>query len=118
MARPASARRSSVALTVSFWTTMGDPVARSQLLPFFRTFEKSHPGTTVKFVQVSQDNNFVKYTTAMAAGRGPDVVLTAGYNPPIPEWAANGLIQPLDPWFKQLNVSQDKWLPWVWKMQS
>src|SRR5205085_806052 len=28
-----------------------------------------------------------------------------------------GLIQPLDPWFAQLHISQTKWLPWVWKMQ-
>jgi ABC-type glycerol-3-phosphate transport system substrate-binding protein len=118
MARPVAARRApATTLTVTFWTEMGDPVARSQLLPFFAAYEKSHPGITIKFEIVSQSNNFVKYSTAMAAGRGPDVVLTAGYNPPIPEWAANGLIQPLDPWFRQLNVSQNQWLPWVWQMQ-
>lgn len=105
-------------VTLQFWTPLIDPLGRSLLIPYLHKFEQSHPGITVNFVPVHADNNnWVKYTTAMAAGHGPDVVLTSLFNPPVPEWAANGLIQPLDTWFKQLHISQDKFLPWVWKMQ-
>src|SRR5437764_10796285 len=113
----AHAQRAHASVTLTFWTHLLDPIGRSLLVPYFQQFEKKYPFITVKPVQVAEDNNFVKYTTAMAAGRGPDVVLTTGFNPPVPEWAANSLIQPLDPWFRQLNISQNKWLPWVWKMQ-
>lgn len=119
-ANPARAARAHDNVTLTLWTPLGDPLGRSLLLPYIHKFEQSHPGITVNFVEVAQDPNggWTKYITAMAAGRGPDVVLTTSYNAPIPEWAANGLIQPLDPWFKQLHVAPSKWLPWVWKMQS
>jgi multiple sugar transport system substrate-binding protein len=113
----ARAQRAHASVMLTFWTPLSGPLERSLLVPYFHQFEKSHPGITVKFVVVPGDNNFIKYTTAMAAGRGPDVVLTWSYNPPTPEWAANSFIQPLDPWFTQLHISQGKWLPWVWKMQ-
>jgi ABC-type glycerol-3-phosphate transport system substrate-binding protein len=103
-------------VTITFWSALYDPLGRSLLLPYIHQFEKSHPGITVNFVGVDQSNNWVKYTTAMATGHGPDMVLAAGYNPPIPEWAANGLIQPLDAWLTQLHVPRSQWFPWVWKM--
>jgi multiple sugar transport system substrate-binding protein len=113
----ARAQRSHGQTTLQFWVPSGDPLWRKFLLPYIHQFEQSHPGITVNYVVVGADNNWVKYTTAMAAGRGPDVIFTWSFNPPIPEWAANGLIQPVDPWFKRLHVSQEQWLPWVWRMQ-
>src|SRR5579883_2135280 len=112
------AQHDHTSVTINFWQPLGDPLARSLLVPYLQQFEKSHPGITVNFVVVSGDNNYVKYTTAMAAGRGPDVIMTTSFNPPVPEWAANGFIQPLDPWFNQLHVSREQWLPWVWDMQT
>ncbi len=114
----ARAQRAHDNVTLTFWIWAGDPLTHSLIDPYFKAFEQSHPGITVDWVTVPDANNWVKYTTAIAAGRGPDAILTENYNAPIPEWAANGLIQPLDPWFKELNISQDQFLPWVWKMQS
>src|SRR5439155_17271568 len=105
-ASSAHAERAHASVTLTFWTSLSGPLERSLLVPYFHQFEKSHPDITVKFVVVPGSNNFIKYTTAMAAGRGPDVVLTYSYNPPTPEWAADGFIQPLDPWFTQLHISQ------------
>jgi multiple sugar transport system substrate-binding protein len=107
-------------VTVTFWTPLSDPLGSSLLLPYIHKFEQSHPGITVKFVGVPQDPNqgWTKYVTAMAAGRGPDLVLTTAYNPPIPEWATNNLIQPLDAAFKQLGVNASQFFPWVNQMQS
>jgi multiple sugar transport system substrate-binding protein len=118
MAGAIHAQRARDNITLTFWAWNNDPLNHSLIDPYFRLFEKSHPGITVKWVAIADANNWVKYTTAIVAGRGPDVILTENYNPPIPQWAANGLIQPLDPWFKQLNIAQSQWLPWVWKMQS
>lgn len=118
MAGPVRAQRPHDTITLTFWIWNDDPLNHALIEPYFRQFEKSHPGIKVKWVAVSDANNWVKYTTAIAAGRGPDVILTENYSPPIPQWAANQFIQPLDPWFKQLNISQNQWLPWVWKMQS
>lgn len=98
---------------------MGDPLGSSLQLPFFKKFEQSHPGITVKFADVPAPNgNYTKYVTDMAAGRGPDVIFLPTFNPPVPEWAANGLIQPLDAYAKQLGVSTNASLPWVQKMQT
>jgi ABC-type glycerol-3-phosphate transport system substrate-binding protein len=118
MAGTVRAQRPHDNITLTFWIWNDDPLNHQLIEPYFRQFEKIHPGITVKWVAVSDANNWVKYTTAIAAGRGPDVILTENFNPPIPEFAANQLIQPLDPWFKQLNISQNQWLPWVWKMQN
>jgi len=116
-ASPARAQKAHDRVTLTLWTNLSDPLSRSLLEPYFRQFEKSEPGVTIKFVSVPVTNNYVKYTTAIAAGRGPDVILTPNFNP-IPGWAANSLIQPLDPWYKQMNVSSTQWFPWVWQMQS
>ncbi len=118
MAGTVRAQRPHDNITLTFWIWSDDPLNHALIEPYFRQFEKIHPGITIKWVAVPTDNNYVKYTTAIAAGRGPDVILTPNFNPPIPEWAANQLIQPLDPWFKQLNISQNQWMPWVWKMQN
>src|SRR5947209_4834610 len=104
IASPVRAQRAHASVTLTVWTPLLDPIGRSLLVPYFQQFEKKYPFITVKPVLVASDNNWVKYTTAMAAGRGPDVVLTTGFNPPVPEWASNSLIQPLDPWFRQLNI--------------
>ena len=117
IASPVRAQRAHASVSLTFWTPLGDPISHRLLEPYFRQFEKKYPFVSVKFVAVPQENNWVKYTTAMAAGRGPDFILTTGFNPPVPEWAANSLIQPLDPWFTQLHISQSRWLPWIWKMQ-
>lgn len=116
---PAGAQRAHDSVTLTVWTPLGDPYSLSLLNPYFRQFEKLHPGITVKVADVAQDQNggWSKYVTAMAAGRGPDVVLTTNFNPPVTTWAANGLIQPLDAYFKALGESPSKWLPWVWRMQ-
>jgi multiple sugar transport system substrate-binding protein len=112
------AQRAHDNITLTFWIWSDDPLNHTLIEPYFRLFEKSHPGITVKWQAVSDANNWIKYDTAIVSGHGPDVILTENYNAPIPKWAANGLIQPLDPWFKQLNISQNQWLPWVWKMQN
>jgi len=116
-ARGARAQRAHDDVTIDFWIPLNDALTRSLLEPYFRQFEKLTPGVKVKYTFVVEDNNYVKYTTAIAAGRGPDVILTTGFNPPVPSWAANSFIQPLDPYFKQLGVTQDKFLPWIWNMQ-
>jgi multiple sugar transport system substrate-binding protein len=116
IAGTARAQRTRDNITLNFWIWGNDPLNVRDVMPFFKQFEKANPGITVKYVGVNTGNNYVKYTTAIVAGRGPDVILTPNFNSPIPEWAANQLIQPLDPWFKQMNVKPSQFMPWVWNM--
>lgn len=88
-------------VTISFWYSTVQPAPVMNFL--VRQFEKSHKGVIVKAEQVSEADSYVKYTTAMAAGGGPDVVMTDGYGH-IMVWAADNLTQPLNKYIRAYHL--------------
>jgi multiple sugar transport system substrate-binding protein len=69
---------SSTPVTLTFWGTYGNggntaqtDVLNKQLIP---AFEKSHPGITVKYVDIPYDDMSQKLTTGAAGGELPDVI--------------------------------------------
>lgn len=69
---------SSTPVTLTFWGTYGNggnkaqtDVLNNQLIP---SFEKSHPGITVKYVDIPYDSMSQKLTTGAAGGELPDVI--------------------------------------------
>ncbi len=53
-----------------------------------------------------------KVTVALAGGKGPDVML---FNRPyVPEWAAKGMLIPLDPYLPQVGVKKSQFIPFAW----
>ncbi|WP_029074617.1 ABC transporter substrate-binding protein [Kaistia adipata] len=66
-----------VTLTVWDWKS-GDPTTTAYYDKVKADFEAAHPGTTVKFVMQPHDQYYTLLGTAIAASKGPDVVLVHG----------------------------------------
>ncbi len=77
------------------------------------TFNKTHPGILVKADYTPTDNNYVKYTTALTSGSPPDAIMTYDYYP-MPIWAADHLIQPLDSYIAQYHFTLQQYFPNVY----
>ena len=102
---PASAASSPV--TITFW--YGTPQPAPVINYLVHRFEATHPGIVVKAVPVSEADSYVKYTTAMASGTAPNVVMTDGYGH-IMVWAADHLTQPLNSYVTKYHLK----LPQYW----
>lgn len=58
-------------------------VAAKAMTRLGKSFEQSHPGTTVKVVDIGYDNAYDKITVGLGAGSGlPDVITVEGYKLP------------------------------------
>ena len=77
------------------------------------TFNKSHPNIQVKEDYAPTDNNYVKYTTALTSGSPPDAIMTYDYYP-MPIWAADQLIEPLDSYIAQYHFKLQTYFPDVY----
>jgi multiple sugar transport system substrate-binding protein len=66
-----------------------------------KDFEKAEPGTKLNIVQQPWANRDEKLATAFAGGKGPDVVLLIPDQ--IPQFVANGAIQPVDDAMKNVK---------------
>ena len=73
----ASAKAEDTTLTVWDWKS-GDPTTAPYFEKVKTDFEAAHPGVTVKFVMQPHDQYYTLLGTAIAASRGPDVVLVHG----------------------------------------
>lgn len=77
-----------------------------------KDFEKTHPGVSVKINLVSNSENYIKYTSALTAGNGPNIIMTYGYQPVL-SWAADHLIAPLSPYIKKDHLRLPPYWPVV-----
>jgi ABC-type glycerol-3-phosphate transport system substrate-binding protein len=64
---------------------------------------------------VSTSNHYLKYTTAMTSASSPDVLFTYSYDPVLP-WVANGFVEPMDGYAKQLGITRGSLVPVAWDM--
>jgi raffinose/stachyose/melibiose transport system substrate-binding protein len=78
---------------VTFWTwRQEDKAAYTEL---FADFTKANPGITVKFEAFATANYATTLSTALAAGKGPDVIHTRAYGG-LEQFAKAGYLLPLD----------------------
>ncbi len=112
---PETANPSGKVTTVTFFSpasdTLGDEIMRDQT----KKFNAANKSIQVDYVFTATDENYKQYTTAIVAGSAPDVMMTYDY-PPIPQWQAKGLIQPLDQYKAEMKIKQEDYFANVWQM--
>jgi len=104
------AREDAKTTTIRFWVMgyEGDMVA--QMLP---DFERTHPGIRVRLQQLPVTAAHEKLLTAYAGDALPDV--TPLGNTWIPEFAALGALEPLDPWLARTpGIVVSDYFPGAW----
>jgi multiple sugar transport system substrate-binding protein len=72
---------------------------------FFRKFEEDNPDIQIEIEHAPLDKFFVMY----AANQTPDILRLYGQN--VPEFAARGLIQPLEPFLAQSSIKKNRFFP-------
>ena len=89
----AAPRAGASPVTIEVWdhNSFGDLATHLDTL--MKAFERTHPLIRLKLVHNQTPD---KDLTAIAAGGGPDVVWLWDGSSPVANWAANGVIQPLD----------------------
>jgi multiple sugar transport system substrate-binding protein len=95
-------------VVIQFWQPTGETgpghISADVIQSLVNTFNKTHPGIVVKDDPVSTSDNYVKYTTAMASGTGPNVIMTYSEYV-VPLWAADGLTKPLNPYLAKYGFT-------------
>jgi len=102
-------------LTLEFWNPATDQPELSVIEDLVAKFNKQQPDFQVKNTPVGGDNNYEKYTTAMAGGVPPGAIMTYSWQP-VPGWAYAGALLPLDPYMAQLKIDKNDYFPIVWSM--
>lgn len=101
--QPAAATKVTGPVTITLWhSLMGSKAAaRKQIIA---NFEQKYPNITVKdlgFFDIDKNNQ--KMLTAMAAGDPPDLGSNHYYF--VPQYASQGALQPLGPYFKASGIN-------------
>ncbi|MFC7439835.1 extracellular solute-binding protein [Laceyella putida] len=116
---PAANEQSSGPVTISFWNTM-NPEETETLKEIISDFEKENKDIKVKLENVPFGEAQNKFKTAAQAGNGPDVLRSEiAWTP---EFAALGLLQPLDDYFKDQDdfldvaLKYSKWNGKTWSV--
>lgn len=112
----AFARTSDSSVNLVVWTSP-DTIAVQWFKTEVAKFEKLHPNIHVQVLQEGTDNNYSKYTAAIAGHQSPDLVLTYNYSI-IPTWAASGLLLPMDPYLKTTGFDTSTFFPFVNRMDT
>ncbi len=81
------------ATELTFWTWR--PEDKAAYTELFNDFTKANPGITVKFEAFNTENYATILSTALAAGRGPDVIHTRAYGG-LEQFAKAGYLLALD----------------------
>ncbi|MDQ5852821.1 MAG: extracellular solute-binding protein, partial [Chloroflexota bacterium] len=102
--RAASADRKTV---IEVWY----PYASPNWEAYWKGFEDSQPDIGIKAVFAANDTTGnAKFFTAVASGRPPDVAWVDG--PQVAEWAARGVLEPLDDLVAAAGIKPDDfWTP-------
>lgn len=99
----AQRHRAASVTELQFWNPASAPVAKKAIAALVDAFNRTHPTIHVVDDSVSTADSYAKYTTALTTGSGPDVIMTYDYYP-VALWAADGLIQPLNPLVKRYGL--------------
>ncbi len=105
---------------VNFWWPSGFATAypiMHTLVSNYNTHIGPSEGVHINASDVSTANNYLKYTQSMStSSTSPDLVLTYAFNPVV-QWAASGLVYPLDKLSSELHFKSTDFYPFVWAMQ-
>jgi ABC-type glycerol-3-phosphate transport system substrate-binding protein len=105
-------------VNLEFWTAAADPGGKdviTKLVDEYNTTAGADAGIFVNTRIKPDASNYVDYTTAMTSSGSPDVVMTYTYIP-VPAWAANGFIQPLDAAAEKAGIKEGDFYPIAWDM--
>lgn len=114
----AMASSSRAPVVINLWQPGSDPIGGPLMANQVERFNKTvgaRMGIVVKNNAVSDANDSVKYTTAMTSSGAPDLIMTYSYTPFV-GWAANGFIQPVDPYLQQLGFKKGDYYPECYQM--
>jgi multiple sugar transport system substrate-binding protein len=89
------------------WETMWSGPVLVLLAHMVKAFEATHPGVTVTQVNIASATGEATLQSQIAAGDPPDVF--TDWNPVLGEYAANGLIQPFNPYLTGAYAGFEKW---------
>ncbi|MGN7292700.1 extracellular solute-binding protein [Rhizobium sp. SAFR-030] len=81
------------AADLTFWTWRQED--KAQYEKFFKDFEAENPGTTIRFEAFEATSYNTVLSTALAGGKGPDLMMTRTYGG-IESLAGAGYLMPLD----------------------
>jgi arabinogalactan oligomer / maltooligosaccharide transport system substrate-binding protein len=116
---PSATEQSSGPVTITFWNTMNTEETET-LKEIIANFEKEHKDIKVKMENVPFAEGQNKFKTAAQAGKGPDVLRSEiAWTP---EFAALGLLEPLDNYFKDQDdfldnaLKYSKWNGKTWSV--
>jgi multiple sugar transport system substrate-binding protein len=113
----AAAAPGGATITLDFWNPASDTNGKAIIADLVSQWNKQNPSLPVKDTVVGNDNNYVKYTSALAGGAPPDAIMTYDYDP-MPGWAYGGALLPLDAYAAQMKINQSDYFPIVWPMMS
>lgn len=113
----AAAAPGSATITLDFWNPASDTNGKAIIADLVSSWNKQNPSLPVKDTVVGNNDNYVKYTSALAGGTPPDAIMTYDYNP-LPGWAYGGALLPLDAYAAQMKINQSDYFPIVWPMMS
>jgi multiple sugar transport system substrate-binding protein len=89
------------------WETMWSGPTLQLLAQMIKAFESTHPGITVTESNIPSATGDAKLQSQITAGDPPDIFTE--WNPVLGEYAANGLIQSMNPYLSGPYASFEKW---------
>lgn len=117
VAATSSAAVAAKGLALDFWNPATDTLGKAILAGLVQKFNAQNTGFTVKDSPVVSDNNYEKYTAAMAGGAPPDAMMTYDYTP-LPVWAYGDALLALDSYAAQEKINKADYFPIIWPMIS
>lgn len=117
VASTSSAAVATNGLALDFWNPATDTLGKAILAGLVDKFNAQNAGFTVKDSPVVSDNNYEKYTAAMAGGAPPDAMMTYDYTP-LPVWAYGDALLSLDSYAAQEKIDKSDYFPIIWPMIS
>ncbi len=115
------ASSNSRAVNFNFWEPSGDALGTRTMVALTHSYNRTAgPGAGIHIAEndVSSSSNYLKFTEAITTvtSTSPDLIMTYGYIPVV-QWAAGGLLYPLDKLAAQLGFKKQDFYPFVWDMQ-
>jgi raffinose/stachyose/melibiose transport system substrate-binding protein len=87
--------------TLTVWDNYPEAERSPVVQTLIAEFEKANPGVTVQRTARSYDDITLTAKLVLSSGKGPEVMQTNQGPGDMGVLVANGLLRPLDPWFKQ-----------------
>ena len=88
--------------TIVLFHTYGEGSKREARNDWFETFDATFPNITLERQRLPLAKNHQKVLAAVAAGAPPDLVSNHYYY--FSRYAAEGILEPLEPWFERIGV--------------